>query len=76
MTVEEEPLTQEEKRAIASLRRLAKNWPKTLWLFSASGSLVVMRYKDGQHATNWHGGMDQDYAVTIIQGIDNDGGDW
>ena len=28
-------LTTEEQRAIARLQRLAKRWPKTLWLYSA-----------------------------------------
>lgn len=35
--------TLEEKRAIASLKRLAKRWPSSLWLYAASGSLMVMR---------------------------------
>lgn len=43
-------LTTEEKRAIASLKRLAKKWPITLWLYSGSGDLSVMRKVDGKRA--------------------------
>lgn len=68
--------TAEEKRAIASLKRLAKKWPKSLWLFSGSGSLCVMRYRqDGERALVDDGGMDSDYALATID-IPNDGGDW
>lgn len=36
-------LTHEERLAIAALKRLAKRWPQSLWLFSAGSSLHVMR---------------------------------
>lgn len=68
--------TPEERRAIASLKRLAKRWPKSLWLFSTSGSLHVMRRgPDGGHAHKSHGGVDPDYVLATID-IPNDGGDW
>jgi hypothetical protein len=38
-TPEDIPLTDEERKAIASLERLAKRWPQSLKLFSRSGSL-------------------------------------
>lgn len=73
-------LTVEEERAIASLQRLAKRWPKSLWLYSASGTLTVMRTaKDGTHAVEGGvegAGIDRAYIITTIQGISNDGGDW
>lgn len=70
-------LTDEERRAIKSLERLAKKWPETLWLFSASGSLEVMRKgEDGQPVMNKYGAVDQGYIVATIHGIPNDGGDW
>ena len=74
-------LTKEEQKAISSLRRLAKRWPDTLWLFSASGTLFVMRKNgDGQHAFGGgnpsSSGVDPYYIVTTISGIENDGGDW
>ena len=69
-------LTKEEKTAIAALERLAKRWPKSLWLFSANGTLCVMK-KDssGRKVQTPHGGVDSDYVATTI-GIENDGGDW
>ena len=73
----DEELTKDEKAAISALRRLAKKWPKTLWLFSASGTLTVMRCdENGEHAHLDSFGVDPDYIVDTIIGIDNDGGDW
>ena len=70
-------LTTEEKNAIATLRRLEKRWPKTLWLFCDGNGVRVMRCgENGEHVTTGNfGGMDPDYMVTSIN-IDNDGGDW
>ena len=72
-------LTPEEAKAIRALRKLAKTWPRTLWLFSGSGSLHVMRVgPDGEHVIvpgRRHGAVDPDYSVAIID-IPNDGGDW
>jgi len=69
-------LTVEEKRAIAALKRVAKIWPPSLWLFSASGNLCVMRNgPDGDSVMCSNGGVDQDYKVDKID-IPNDGGDW
>lgn len=80
MTNSTEPLvadpTAEEARAIRALQRLAKRWPKSLWLFSASGSLNVMRAnRDGDRAHVSGGGMDPAYSLATIN-IPNDGGDW
>ena len=72
-----EPPTKEERNAINTLKRLAKRWPKSLWLFSASGSLCVMRKgPDGEHVMGQFGGVDPNYELDSISGIDNDGGDW
>ena len=69
--------TKKEQKAIDALKKIAKTWPETLWLFSASGTLCVMRcLPDGSHATCDCDGMDQGYILDTIQGIDNDGGDW
>ena len=69
--------TPEEQKAIASLKRIAKKWPKSLWLWSASGSLWVMRRgPDGermQHPSK--SGVDQAYILASVD-IPNDGGDW
>lgn len=76
MSNELEP-TDEELAAIRALKRLAKKWPKSLWLFSASGTLCVMRYgPDGKQKTVSHGGVDPDYVLDSNINIPNDGGDW
>lgn len=78
------PLTKEERNAIASLKRLAKRWPKSLWLFSASGTLNVMKCDEAgeqvmrpeyRGCAGGGGGVDSDYRVDTIE-IPNDGGDW
>ena len=69
-------LTADELKAIAALQRVAKTWPKSLWLFSASGSLNVMKKNAaGDMAETAYGGFDQEFSVAKIN-IQNDGGDW
>ena len=68
-------LTTKEEKAIRALHRLAKIWPDSLWLFSASGSLYVMKKNaDGERARKGTG-IDPEYIVESID-IENDGGDW
>lgn len=72
-------LTHEERLAIAALKRLAKRWPQSLWLFSAGSSLHVMRQpEDGKrHGSGVRGEqMDQELSITTIEGIPHEGGDW
>lgn len=65
-----------EKQAIAALKRLAKKWPKTLWLFAAPGGLHVMRRgDDGDHVRRKNDSIDPEYILESID-IPNDGGDW
>lgn len=71
----EHKLSAQEREAIAALHSLSKKWPKSLWLFSASGSLLVMKKKKGVRATTRHGAMDSEAAVATID-IENDGGDF
>ena len=76
-----EPLTAEEKRAIASLKRLAKRWPKSLWLFSNGVSLNVMKTnRKGDQVFGAPSGdrnaVDPRYKVAVLSGIQSDGGDW
>lgn len=66
-------LTDEEARAIASLQRLARRWPKSLTLFSWSGSLVVFHSADMGAVTDRDRG--NDLILADIDGIPNDGGD-
>lgn len=69
-------LTTEEVAAMKALQAIAKKWPKSLWLFSASGSLEVMRCgEDGERVHISDTGIDPDYVVGSIN-IPNDGGDW
>lgn len=76
-------LTKEEKTAVNKLESLAKVWPDSLWLFSASGSLCVMGKDENNeqaripfsNSFEIGGGVDPDYHITTID-IENDGGDW
>jgi hypothetical protein len=69
-------LSADEVRAVKRLRKLAKEWPDTLWLFSASGILNVMRKgADGEQAHLKGSGVNPDFIVDVID-IPNDGGDW
>lgn len=69
-------LSPEERKAITSLRRLAKRWPDTLWLFSGAGAVAVMRRReDGEKAMTETGAFDPAYIVATVD-IPNDGGDW
>lgn len=68
--------TKQEAQAINALKRIAEKWPSTLWLFSASGTLCVMRRNtNGGQAMKNNGGVDSDYILDQID-IPNDGGDW
>ncbi len=65
-----------EDDAVNTLKKLAKRWPKTLWLFANGQSLNVMRTKNGQRMmTRVGGGVDPAYCVASVN-IPNDGGDW
>ena len=68
--------TKTEQKAIDALERLARNWPQTLWIFSASGLLNVMRRgRDGERVYLSTEGVDPAYSLTTVD-IPNDGGDW
>lgn len=67
-------LNSEEKKAIIALQRLARSWPKTLWLF-CNGSMTILKCdRDGKRAHKGEG-IDQDYAVGNAD-LPCDGGDW
>jgi hypothetical protein len=58
-------VTKKEQKAIKELESLAKRWPKTISLFSWSGSLYVTKnLPDDRFA-----------LIESIAGIPNDGGD-
>jgi hypothetical protein len=73
MPVKDAPLTAEESTTIASLRRLALRWPRTLMLASMDGELVVIRNDDARMDGS---AIDQDAIVAEIKGIPNTGGGW
>jgi len=73
MPVKDAPLTAEESTTIASLRRLASRWPRTLMLASMDGELVVIRNDDARMDGS---AIDQDAIVAEIKGIPNTGGGW
>lgn len=67
--------TAEERKAIRALEKLAKTWPKSLMLFSWSGSLCVVKTKsDGTMPIESNREMNE-RVVGVIRGIGNDGGD-
>lgn len=69
-------LSNEERNAIASLRRLAKRWPRSLTLASMDGDLVVIRTGDPRFDD--FDGADRTDAVIAddFHGIPNTGGGW
>jgi hypothetical protein len=71
------PLTAKEEGAVLALKHIAKSWPKNLWLFSASGTLCVMKRNSKREMAErpGYGGYDPAYKVADIK-IPNDGGDW
>ena len=70
-------LSDDEKSALRALKRLAKKWPYTLWVFAADAKLYIMKKTQGhlEHAMNDTQGVDQDYIIDSID-IEADGGDW
>ena len=68
-------ITKKEQHCIDMLKKLALKWPKTLWLYSASGSLNIIKTNEEGNRASREDGVDQKYVVDIID-ISNDGGDW
>lgn len=76
-------LSQKQCECIHDLEKLARKWKREsngLWLFSGSGTLYVMLQGDTKQnkepEMSPSGGVNPDNCVTIIHGINNDGGDW
>lgn len=72
------PPTRAEMEWIKRFKRLASSCPKSLWLFSASGRLHVMKTpEDGNEMGNSYDGcgVNPDNSIDTID-IRNDGGDW
>jgi hypothetical protein len=71
-------LSQAELMAIQRLKRCAKDFPPTLWLFNTgSGTTFIMRMKDnGEIVFKDDGFPDRDYIVDTLHGIHIDGGEF
>jgi hypothetical protein len=69
-------LTPGEKKAIAALKRVAKIWPKSLWVF-CNGTMSVLKKRGGKRVMdkNLGGAVDQSCIVADVD-IENDGGDY
>ncbi len=70
------PVTKVELDWIKEFKKLAKKCPENLWIFSASGSLCIMKTPEDGNEMRETGGFNQDNLIEIIRGIKNDGGDW
>lgn len=68
-------MNEAEERAIASLQRLAKRWPRSLTLASMGGSLVVIHTRDERFDADSTDER-QEAVLADINGIPNTGGDW
>ena len=68
-------MTDEELKAIQSLQRLARRWPKSLRLVSMGGDLFVVHTSDSRFLDG--GSLErQESILADIKGIPNTGGDW
>lgn len=69
-------LDKEEREAIGKLFRLAKVWPQSLMLFSNSGTLEILRMKEGGTMPLSSSAEHDAHVVgTLGTRIPNDGGD-
>ena len=75
---DKEPLNDEEKKAVRVLNRLAKTFPKSLWLCSIDLGLYIMKpsWASGKGMMDEYGNYDREAVVEQILGIKNDGGGW
>jgi hypothetical protein len=71
-------LSQAELMAIRALKKVARTFPPTLWIFTTgSGDTYIMRKKaHGEIAFKDDGYPDRDYIVDNLHGIHIDGGEF
>lgn len=69
------PLTAHERRTVRALRKLAKDWPPSLWVFAGVGFYLMQTDTDGNRPETKFGSVSPDYIVERFD-IPNDGGDW
>ena len=64
------------KTIVKNLQKLNDNWNDKYWIFVASGTLTLMRKKNGERITDQGGGMSRRYTDMTFPLIEADGGDW
>lgn len=71
------PLTNDEIKTIASFKRLAKRWPKTLWVFGGGegGPLAILKLNEKGERVYRSSCVDQNFIVDYVD-IPHDGGGW
>ena len=68
-------LTPDERKSIRALHDVGANWPRTLYLASMGGSLVVVS-TDDRDFQDGEGPIRSEGILAHINGIPNTGGDW
>lgn len=69
-------LTNAEQLAIELLKKAARHWPESLWIFAADGVLHVMKKDtEGRKRVSGTGTIDQSFGVASID-IETDGKGW
>ena len=69
-------LTKAEELVIELLKKAARHWPASLWIFAAGNQLHIMRKNEfGKVAVESNGSVDQNFVLESIN-IEADGGDW
>ena len=70
-------LTADEKLALSALKRLAKRWPKTLWIYSGDGGAMVLKTGSDGKKAKLGDTIDPNYIVGHVPGAMHiDGGVW
>ncbi len=72
----EEVADDAERKAIAALHRLGKQWPRSLTLASMGGSLIVVRTDDAQFQDGAGPERAENVLAYLPHDIPNTGGDW
>lgn len=66
-----------EKQIINLLDKLDKGWNKNYELYSACGTLnLIRKNEDGEVSMTKANGVDANAIIKSWHNIDNDGGDW
>jgi hypothetical protein len=70
-------LTHDESKAIRKLQKVARTFPKSLFIFVGNGSFHILKNNDdGSPPYNSNGGVESKNIVATITGFTADGGDF